>query len=97
MNNARTNAVVRRQLDRLKESHPGMLILFGKGDWHEAFFEDADAIGKAVKRKVVTRWEGESGMPMIGFPASDLADALTRLLKRKHRVALIDERNRKEL
>lgn len=69
-----------------KLDYPGMLVLLRIGDFFQTFGDDAVAVSLATDKTVVRR----GNFLMIGFPAGKLTEYLGKLLKKGHRVALVD-------
>lgn len=74
---------------RLKDAHPGFLLLFQMGEFYEAFFEDAvraaEMLGIALTRR------GKPPIPMAGVPVHNLDHYLEKLIKRGVMVAICDQ------
>ena len=71
----------------LKEKHPDALLLMRKGDFYEAFDEDAKKVAKS------TGLEGkgdEKGISYVNFKNTSLDKYLPKLVRDGHRVAICD-------
>jgi hypothetical protein len=80
-----------RQYEELKSRHPGMIILFRKGDFYELFYEDAERVANLLKLPITRRQDGATTVSMTGFPHKDLEGHLRKMLSSKLRVAIADE------
>ena len=81
----------------LKEKHPDALLLMRKGDFYEAFGEDAKKVAKStgLKEQHVVKEgfeskEGEKGVPYVNFKNTSLDKYLPKLVRDGHRVAIVD-------
>lgn len=66
---------------------PGAIRLFRMGDFYEAFFDDAELIGR-VLGLAITRRNGDA---MAGFPYHQLDAYLRKLIAAGHRVAVCEQ------
>ena len=59
------------QYHRMKEQHPGALLLFRMGDFYELFFEDAEVAARALDIALTSRSKDRDGTPHMGtgFPS----------------------------
>ena len=81
----------------LKEKHPDALLLMRKGDFYEAFEEDAKKVAKStglkeqhiIKEGFETK-EGEKGVSYVNFKNTSLDKYLPKLVRDGHRVAIVD-------
>lgn len=81
----------------LKEKHPDAVLLMRKGDFYEAFGEDAKKVAKStglkeqhvVKEGFETK-EGEKGVSYVNFKNTSLDKYLPKLVRDGHRVAIVD-------
>lgn len=81
----------------LKEKHPDAVLLMRKGDFYEAFGEDAKKVAKStglkeqhvVKEGFETK-EGERGVSYVNFKNTSLDKYLPKLVRDGHRVAIVD-------
>ena len=81
----------------LKEKHPDAVLLMRKGDFYEAFGEDAKKVAKStglkeqhvVKEGFETK-EGEKGVSYVYFKNTSLDKYLPKLVRDGHRVAIVD-------
>ena len=81
----------------LKEKHPDALLLMRKGDFYEAFEEDARKVAKStglkeqhiIKEGFETK-EGEKGVSYVNFKNTSLDKYLPKLVRDGHRVAICD-------
>jgi antirestriction protein ArdC len=81
----------------LKEKHPDALLLMRKGDFYEAFEDDAKKVAKStglkeqhiIKEGFETK-EGEKGVSYVNFKNTSLDKYLPKLVRDGHRVAIVD-------
>ena len=81
----------------LKEKHPDALLLMRKGDFYEAFGEDAKkvSVSTGLKEQHVVKEgfeskEGEKGVSYVNFKNTSLDKYLPKLVRDGHRVAIVD-------
>ena len=84
----------------LKEKHPDTLLLMRKGDFYEAFDEDAKKVAKSTGLKeqhiikegfsAKENKEGEKGVSYVNFRNTSLDKYLPKLVRDGHRVAICD-------
>ena len=81
----------------LKEKHPDAVLLIRKGDFYEAFGEDAKKVAKStgLKEQHVVKEgfeakEGEKGVSYVNFKNTSLDKYLPKLVRDGHRVAIVD-------
>ena len=84
----------------LKEKHPDALLLMRKGDFYEAFEEDAKKVAKStgLKEQHIIKEgfsnkenkEGEKGVSYVNFKNTSLDKYLPKLVRDGHRVAICD-------
>ena len=81
----------------LKEKHPDAVLLMRKGDFYEAFGEDAKkvSVSTGLKEQHVVKegfevMEGERGVSYVNFKNSSLDKYLPKLVRDGHRVAIVD-------
>jgi DNA mismatch repair protein MutS len=80
------------QYRRIKEQHPGTLLLFRVGDFYEMFFEDAAVGAKALGLTLTSRPHGpDHRVPLAGVPAKALDTYVGRLVGQGLRVAVCDQ------
>jgi DNA mismatch repair protein MutS len=80
------------QYRRIKERHPGMLLLFRVGDFYEMFYEDAAVGAKALGLTLTSRPHGpDNRVPLAGVPAKALDTYVGRLVAAGFRVAVCDQ------
>ncbi len=75
-----------RQYRSVKQKHPGMLVLFRRGDDYLAIDDDADMIAKTLGLVLTTRPD----LKVAGFPRENLEPNLRELLRGGHRVAICE-------
>lgn len=84
----------------LKEKHPDAVLLMRKGDFYEAFGEDAKKVSKStgLKEQHVVKEgfesknekDGEKGVSYVNFKNTSLDKYLPKLVRDGHRVAIVD-------
>lgn len=81
----------------LKEKHPDAVLLLRKGDFYEAFGEDAKKVAKStgLKEQHVVKEgfeskEGEKGVSYVNFKNTSLDKYLPKLVRDGHRVAIVN-------
>jgi DNA mismatch repair protein MutS len=80
------------QYRRIKEQHPGTLLLFRVGDFYEMFYEDAGIGAKALGLTLTSRPHGPNNrVPLAGVPAKALDTYVGRLVAQGFKVAVCDQ------
>ena len=84
----------------MKEKHPDAVLLMRKGDFYEAFGEDAKKVAKStgLKEQHVVKEgfesknekDGERGVSYVNFKNTSLDKYLPKLVRDGHRVAIVD-------
>ena len=81
----------------LKEKHPDAVLLMRKGDFYEAFGEDAKkvSVSTGLKEQHVVKEgfeskESERGVSYVNFKNTSLDKYLPKLVRDGHRVAIVD-------
>ena len=84
----------------LKEKHPDSLLLMRKGDFYEAFGEDAKKVAKStgLKEQHIIKEgfepknekDGEKSISYVNFKNTSLDKYLPKLVRDGHRVAIVD-------
>ena len=83
---------LRRQYLRVKEKHPGALVLFRLGDFYETFDEDAKVASRELDIVLTSREMGKGNkVPMAGIPFHALDNYLSRLISRGYKVAVCEQ------
>ena len=81
-----------------KAEHPGTILLFRVGDFYETLFEDAELAADTLNITLTSRGKGTPGeTPMAGFPSHALRTHLSKLIRRGHRVAVIEQHDAGEV
>lgn len=82
-----------RQYHEIKCKHPQTLIFFRLGDFYEMFYEDAVVASRVLEITLTSRHADRSGkpIPMCGVPHHALNAYLARLVKKGHRVAIVEQ------
>ncbi|MEO0085884.1 MAG: DNA mismatch repair protein MutS, partial [candidate division WOR-3 bacterium] len=80
------------QYRRIKEAHPGTILLFRVGDFYEMFYEDAEVGARALGLTLTSRPHGpHNRVPLAGVPAKALDTYLSRLVAQGFKVAVCDQ------
>lgn len=81
-----------RQYWKIKDRHPGAILLFRMGDFYETFEEDARIAADVLGITLTKRSNGASGeTPLAGFPHHALDQYLPKLVQAGHRVAVCEQ------
>ena len=73
---------------QLKQQYPDAVILFRMGGFYQTFEEDAQKVANDLGIIVTKR---NDGVRMAGFPKQALDTYLPRLVRKGHRVAIVDK------
>lgn len=81
----------------MKEKHPDAVLLMRKGDFYEAFGEDAKKVAKStglkeqhVVKEGFSAKEDEKNVSYVNFKNTSLDKYLPKLVRDGHRVAIVD-------
>lgn len=80
-----------RQYNKIKEQHPGTILLFRVGDFYETFSEDAKLVSKELGITLTKRNNGGDQTPLAGFPYHALDNYLPKLVKKGYKVAVCEQ------
>lgn len=81
-----------RQYYKIKDKHPGAILLFRMGDFYETFEEDARTVSRILGITLTRRSNGQAGdIPLAGFPHHALDTYLPRLVQAGMRVAVCEQ------
>lgn len=81
-----------RQYYRIKERHPGAILLFRMGDFYETFDADAVRVSQILGITLTRRSNGKAAdVPLAGFPHHALETYLPRLVRAGERVAICEQ------
>ena len=81
-----------RQYWKIKDRHPGALLLFRMGDFYETFEEDARIVADVLGITLTKRANGKADdVPLAGFPHHALDQHLPKLVQAGHRVAVCEQ------
>lgn len=90
---AAISPIVKQYLD-LKGKHPDAVLLFRRGDFYEAYKEDAEKasgiLGITLTRADSRKDEGGKPLAVAGFPCHALDTYLPKLIRAGERVAICD-------
>ncbi len=81
-----------RQYHSVKKRYPDALLLFQMGDFYETFHEDAQKLASTLNITLTTRGkDGDSPIPLAGFPIKAMDGYLHKLVAAGHRVVVCDQ------
>ncbi|HEX9951669.1 MAG TPA: DNA mismatch repair protein MutS [Rubricoccaceae bacterium] len=81
-----------RQYWKIKDKHPGAVLLFRMGDFYETFDEDAILVADVLGITLTKRGNGAAEeTPLAGFPHHALDQYLPKLVQAGHRVAVCEQ------
>ncbi|MFN3595693.1 MAG: DNA mismatch repair protein MutS, partial [Rubricoccaceae bacterium] len=81
-----------RQYWKIKDRHPGAILLFRMGDFYETFEADAVVVADVLGITLTKRGNGAAeDIPLAGFPHHALEQHLPRLVQAGHRVAICEQ------
>ena len=81
-----------RQYWKIKDKHPGAILLFRMGDFYETFEADAVLVADVLGITLTKRGTGASeDTPLAGFPHHALDQHLPKLVQAGHRVAVCEQ------
>jgi len=83
---------IRRQFLRVKQQHPGAIVLFRLGDFYETFDDDARVASRELEIVLTFREMGKGQpVPMAGIPYHALENYLAKLIYRGYKVAICEQ------
>src|SRR3989344_6435271 len=80
-----------RQYQDAKKTNPDCLIMLRMGDFYEMFYEDAVTAARELEITLTARGKGEKRAPLAGIPFHALDPYLGKLIRRGHKVAIIEQ------
>lgn len=81
-----------RQYWKIKDRHPGAILLFRMGDFYETFEDDAVVVADVLGITLTKRGNGAAeDTPLAGFPHHALDQHLPKLVQAGHRVAVCEQ------
>lgn len=80
-----------KQYQEAKRANPDCLILLRMGDFYETFYEDAVTAARELEITLTSRGKGDKKAPLAGIPYHALEPYLARLIKKGHKVAIIEQ------
>ena len=87
-----TQTPLMRQYWKIKDRHPGALLLFRMGDFYETFEDDAVVVADVLGITLTKRGNGAAeDTPLAGFPHHALDQHLPKLVQAGHRVAVCEQ------
>lgn len=90
--NADGASPVMAQYLEIKAAHPDALLFFRMGDFYELFFEDARQAAGALDIALTKRGQHQGAdIPMCGVPVHSAEGYLSRLIRKRFRVAICEQ------
>lgn len=83
-----------RQYLSIKKQHPDKLVMYRMGDFYELFFEDAEIASRDLEITLTARdkaLDGEGRIPLAGVPYHALDNYLPRLVRKGHKVVIVEQ------
>ena len=81
-----------RQYWKIKDRHPGAILLFRMGDFYETFEDDAVTVSEILGITLTKRGNGAADdIPLAGFPHHAIDQHLPKLVQAGHRVAVCEQ------
>ncbi len=80
-----------KQYQEVKKAHPDCLVMLRMGDFYEMFYEDAVTAARELEITLTARGKGETRAPLAGVPFHALETYLGRLVKKGHKVAIVEQ------
>lgn len=80
-----------KQYREAKEANPDCLIMLRMGDFYEMFYKDAVDAARDLDITLTKRGKGEKCAPLAGIPYHAIEPYLGRLVKKGHKVAIIEQ------
>ena len=80
------NEKLKKQFAEMKAKYPDSVLLFGVGDFYEAYNEDAEAVAEVLGITLTKKGDTK----MAGFPRHSLDNYLPKLVRAGKRVAMCD-------
>jgi len=81
------NSAAGKQWQRMKERHPGTVLMYRIGDFYETFGDDAQILSKTTGVTLTKRY----GTDMAGVPHHQLETYLKKLISAGKRVAVVEK------
>ncbi len=80
-----------KQYREVKTAYPDCLVMLRMGDFYEMFYEDAITASRELEIILTARGQGEKRAPLAGVPFHALETYLSRLIKKGHKVAIVEQ------
>ncbi len=80
-----------KQYQDVKRTHPDCLVMLRMGDFYEMFYQDAITASRELEITLTARGKGEKRAPLAGIPFHALDNYLGRLVKKGHKVAIVEQ------
>ncbi|MCH7975245.1 MAG: DNA mismatch repair protein MutS [Bacteroidetes bacterium] len=81
-----------RQYWKIKDRHPGAILLFRMGDFYETFEQDAVIVADVLGLTLTRRANGQAAdVPLAGFPHHAVDQYLPKLVQAGYRVAICEQ------
>ena len=84
------NQTLASEYARLKEKHPGCVLLFRSGDFYKSLNDDAKKVSETLGIALIKPRNPEDGEFMAGFPHHTLYTYLSKLIRAGYRIAIVD-------
>ncbi len=80
-----------KQYREVKTAYPDCLVMLRMGDFYEMFYEDALTASRELEITLTARGQGDKRAPLAGVPFHALETYLSRLIKKGHKVAIVEQ------
>ncbi len=80
-----------KQYVAVKQKYPDCLVLFRMGDFYETFYDDAVTAARDLEITLTSRGKGEKKAPLAGIPYHALETYLARLVRKGHKVVIVEQ------
>lgn len=80
-----------RQYVAVKQKHKDCIVLFRMGDFYETFYDDAVTVARDLEITLTSRGKGEKKAPLAGIPYHALDNYLAKLVRKGHKVAIVEQ------
>ncbi|MBT3233156.1 MAG: DNA mismatch repair protein MutS [Calditrichaeota bacterium] len=81
------------QFMKIKSEYPDAILFFRMGDFYEMFFEDAKIASEILGLRLTSRAHGKktSKVPLAGFPHHQIDSYMTRMVKAKQKIVVVEQ------
>lgn len=80
-----------KQYQEVKKLHPDCLVMLRMGDFYEMFYQDAVTASRELEITLTARGKGDKRAPLAGIPYHALEPYLARLVKKGHKIAIVEQ------